>query len=933
MSRIDIHQDDRGLASCFTGANIKKEWSDAYVAAHHVTTLDDFVYMVKASDWEQSLGDLLAQVTVLKDNRIAEARFKSAYEAGLQALKHAAQSAPKTEDLDEALPDTTIQQLNSDWTRRYNLSFDSVLEPSEQLRGRIYREFKKGTMTVVEMKKVRSVLTMSQPRTSSAIDLPGGLQLQLEKEVAVSLRSVTDYYFAMRVLAHAWAWAGNWLMQVDKQSVLFMDLSSALHYCDRALRDTMEFGQGSLTWLQRNDALTRGKMATYIRRGQPGQWALDNALRETHLEWRSPAVQPLAEIPESRPAKRSPDGPSAGSAPKRAVKGDTFRTVSQVKGGYSGLCLALLQLGLHFYAVAAECDDTARLVAQSNMPNLVHVTHVESLTATAFVPFLRRRKVRGVLMGGGSPCQGNTSLNLRRRGLSDPRSCQPLELQRLREEFLALPEMQSCELVTFLENVGSMPASVRASYSSWLGGLPIQIDAASCGWVQRRRLYWLVSRAQTLGSHLSPPSSWDWVPLGDGSLSLRYVGDKPLPNKCFFHHSYQPLLDPKEVMKADGVGAMHPFTREFFHPTDRTSGSSPEAVARFLADDRRFPPSAYEERSLLWKDSQWRQPLPSERAQLMGVPPESFNMVPGDGPLRRQRQNSLLGNGFHLFSVLALMCFLPQILEAKMSPHLSSAMETELHARLLHTVWEPGRLSTFPGLLTAADIVRDLPGLFPDCVLSLGLLDEVRHRLSHCDLAKLQGYYAWSRLRGLSVDDLGPYPLSRLDRAKIFSGLTGQRHAADSSKGLDHLLPSGLGKDGHIDASSRLPSPFQATDWPEPDAVFVIEAICAWRQFLPAYAQQLRTVLKSVAVALAPLEDALQSWRVESAHRVASSKRPGFVSALTLLLRWPDLRQGHCLVRGYPIVGEIDSSGLFRPLPACAFQGCPFAGRMAAEFL
>ena len=248
-------------------------------------------------------------------------------------MKHAAQAAPKTEDLDEALPDSTIQQLNADWTRRYNLTFDSVLEPSEQLRARVYREFKKGTMTVVEMKKVRSVLTMAQPKHSDSIALPGGLQLQLEKEVSVSLRSVTDYYFAMRVLAHAWAWAGNYLVQVDKQSVLFMDLSCALHYSDRALKDTMEFGGGSLLWLQRNDSLTRGKMATYIRRGQPGQWALDSALRDTHLEWRSPAVQPLAEVPESKQSKRPTEPPAPTTDRKRQVKGDSFRTVSQIKGG------------------------------------------------------------------------------------------------------------------------------------------------------------------------------------------------------------------------------------------------------------------------------------------------------------------------------------------------------------------------------------------------------------------------------------------------------------------------------------------------------------------------------------------------------------------------------------------------------------------------
>ena len=94
----------------------------------------------------------------------------------------------------------------------------------------------------------------------------------------------------------------------------------------------MEFGGGSLAWLQRNGALTRGKMATYIRRGQPGQWALDSALRETHLEWRSPAMQPLAELPESKPGKRPADVQPGTNDRKRQVKGDSFRTVSQVKG-------------------------------------------------------------------------------------------------------------------------------------------------------------------------------------------------------------------------------------------------------------------------------------------------------------------------------------------------------------------------------------------------------------------------------------------------------------------------------------------------------------------------------------------------------------------------------------------------------------------------
>ena len=77
--------------------------------------------------------------------------------------------------------------------------------------------------------------------------------------------------------------------------------------------------------------------------------------------------------------------------------------------GVSGLCIALLQLGLHFYGIAAECDPQARQVACNNMPSLVHCEKVEELRVSDLVPVLRRRKFRGILMGGGSPCQGNSA--------------------------------------------------------------------------------------------------------------------------------------------------------------------------------------------------------------------------------------------------------------------------------------------------------------------------------------------------------------------------------------------------------------------------------------------------------------------------------------------------------------------------------------------
>lgn len=70
--------------------------------------------------------------------------------------------------------------------------------------------------------------------------------------------------------------------------------------------------------------------------------------------------------------------------------------------GVGGLALALLSMGVQFWSLSAECDPTAVQVSQSCMPQTVHVQRVETLRASMLVPFLRKRRIRGIIMGGGS---------------------------------------------------------------------------------------------------------------------------------------------------------------------------------------------------------------------------------------------------------------------------------------------------------------------------------------------------------------------------------------------------------------------------------------------------------------------------------------------------------------------------------------------------
>ena len=341
VAKIDVFQSDRGLASCLKASNVKDEWAKEFLGFHKLETLDDLIFSVTSNNWEAGIEEMCKQVRPIADNRIALARFRSAYEAGQQAIKMAAQVASQTspESLDELLPQSTSEQLTKDFAARYNLTVDPALEPSDQLRARVYREFRKGTISVIPINKVKSILTSSGPKNQEAVSLPGGLQLQFDRELTVDVSSVISYYCGMRTLMHAWAWAGNYQCRdIDGRDSSMVTLSQALGYADEALRACYEYGSSSLVWLQRNDHITRGKVASLVRRGYNVGSALSEAIREHHLEWRSPAqpglVTPAVVGPEKkRKVEQVESAWGEKKEQRRQVKTDKHQTVSMLKGG------------------------------------------------------------------------------------------------------------------------------------------------------------------------------------------------------------------------------------------------------------------------------------------------------------------------------------------------------------------------------------------------------------------------------------------------------------------------------------------------------------------------------------------------------------------------------------------------------------------------
>ena len=90
--------------------------------------------------------------------------------------------------------------------------------------------------------------------------------------------------------------------------------------------------------------------------------------------------------------------------------------------GIGGLLLALLALNVKFFYVAVECDEEATACIKANVSEIMCFKDVATFKFQDIRAQLKDREFDAILVAGGSPCQGNSSLNPKARGLKDPRS-------------------------------------------------------------------------------------------------------------------------------------------------------------------------------------------------------------------------------------------------------------------------------------------------------------------------------------------------------------------------------------------------------------------------------------------------------------------------------------------------------------------------------
>jgi hypothetical protein len=413
--------------------------------------------------------------------------------------------------------------------------------------------------------------------------------------------------------------------------------------------------------------------------------------------------------------------------------------VLELWGGVAGTLICMLAIGVRFIALSAEQDPEARAAVQRVMPNVVHLEKVEQIFGPDLLPSMLRRKSRAVVVGGGSPCQGNSSLNSSTKGLDDARSNQPEQVRRIWNEIQMLKkkknhrELQYLDILPWLENVASCPPEVILFYNKLLNCDPLEVRAGQCGYVSRNRVLWCRSDSWTVADTAGRcPVSWELVRAGKFKR-LNYIGAKPIPARVHFD---LPATESAQVVKEQGATACHSFVRKFAHPTDRCKAASKEAVERFHQDGKRFPPSAYEEKHLLWrgwgKDAEWRTHSPSERAQMHGLPFDLVSPPDLDSNVAVARQNSWIGNGFHIPTIMVFLTLLLQCTGgASMAVPFYVVNEASLRVRLRGPVWELGAAAAQQqGCMQAEHAARERQYIFRELEIPTAIWNETRSELA-----------------------------------------------------------------------------------------------------------------------------------------------------------------------------------------------------------
>ena len=153
--------------------------------------------------------------------------------------------------------------------------------------------------------------------------------------------------------------------------------------------------------------------------------------------------------------------------------------------------------------------------------------------------------------------------------------------------------------------------------------------------------------------------------------------------------------------------------------------------------------------------------------------------------------------------------------------------EQALRNRIRGTVWQPGALRSFPGILSAHKLTIDMRDQLSEFSIPGEVWNRTQSRLDKIDIHSLQGFFMFAISRGCDPLSLGPF---WEDQHKAYNAAAfgTQRAASLSSRSLDPMIPPGLGKLPHMQAACELNAPFQLSPLIDMDTLYAAQEMAVF---------------------------------------------------------------------------------------------------------
>ena len=322
--------------------------------------------------------------------------------------------------------------------------------------------------------------------------------------------------------------------------------------------------------------------------------------------------------------------------------------------GIGGLSVALQKAGVEpHHVVAVENNPDCRRLLRRKFPGTEFCSDVKKFNEGLLRKAIGRVPgITGILVGGGSPCQGLSKLSSERSHLMDERSALFFEAVRIFDLVEDVAAEKPLWVLKFLENVVADKADI-SEMSSTLRTRPVLVESADISRVRRPRLYWLST----------PVTEAEGVKVTRGDLYDRVHLEAELePLKIFLGEGVRwPAGDQDDSVRFPTFTRAIPRKKPPPSPAG-LSGTDEVAKQRWVEDQFRYPPYTYAEVYMVKQDEILRPLKSLEREVLMGFPRGytaalSRKIPQGEEQIQaaEDMRCAALGNSFHTNTVASLI--------------------------------------------------------------------------------------------------------------------------------------------------------------------------------------------------------------------------------------------------------------------------------------